>query len=95
MQEVLRIMLNCSRDLPWSKVVTFLNDAMARMQFSGYSKRFRYQVLCSAFNAYQKLIELDTVVTRPLYRPRTWNRQQWIIAKKYKNLIGIKLVALR
>ena len=67
-QEVLRILLNCSKDLPWERVAAFVSDFMLRMQFSGYSSSFRYQVLNSAFAAYDRVLSLDADGTRPMYR---------------------------
>ena len=83
-QEVLRIMLNCSKELEWDKVATFLNDMMIRMQFSGYTSKFRHQVLNSVFKAYDKMIAQDASGDRPLYRPKDWNREERVEKKKDK-----------
>jgi hypothetical protein len=53
-QEVLRILLNCSTDLPWEMAVGHLEQMMARMQYSGYDKKFRIEVLRSALKAYER-----------------------------------------
>ena len=34
-QEALRVLLNCSRELPWERVVFFLNVFMARYSYHG------------------------------------------------------------
>ena len=47
-----------------------------RMQFSGYDKKFRYEVITSALAAYRKMIEKDERGECPLYRPREWNRRE-------------------
>ena len=39
-QEVLRILLNCSRELPWKTVVGHINHMMLRLQYSGYDQKF-------------------------------------------------------
>jgi len=39
-QEVLRILMNCSKLLPWERVVENVNEMVLRMQYSGYSKKF-------------------------------------------------------
>ena len=57
-QEALRVLPNC-RELPWEKVVFFLNNFMARVQFSGYGVAFRYQILNSAFVAYDRMSKCD------------------------------------
>ena len=85
-QEALRILLNCSRELPWERVVLFLNDFMARMQFSGYTAEFRYHVLNSAFAAYDRLLKSDQDGRRPLYRPREWNQCERVKEKRDKKV---------
>ena len=71
-QEALRILLNCSRELPWELKAKHLSKYSARMQFSGYEKKFRAEIIRSALNAYEKLRRAETDGERPLYRPKTW-----------------------
>ena len=73
-QEVLRILLNCSRELSWETVVGHVNDMMLRLQYSGYGQEFRTEVVRSALNSYNRLMELDASGKKPLYRPRDWRR---------------------
>ncbi|KAL9967386.1 hypothetical protein ACROYT_G025597 [Oculina patagonica] len=73
-QEVLRIFLNCSRELPWETVVAHVNHMMLRLQYSGYDRKFRTEVVRSALTAYNRLIELDASGETPLYRPREWRK---------------------
>ena len=40
-QEVLRVMLHCSRLVPWEVVVKHVDEVVLRMQLSGYTKKFR------------------------------------------------------
>ena len=42
-QEVLRIFLNCSRELPWETVVAHVNHMMFRLQYSGYNQKFLWK----------------------------------------------------
>ena len=44
-QDALRILLNCSRRLPWATKVRHLEGYSARMQLSGYEVKFRREVL--------------------------------------------------
>ena len=37
------------------------------MQYSGYNKQFRYQVINSSINAYNNLINKETAGVRPLF----------------------------
>ena len=50
-QEVIRVLLNCSKLLPWQKVVQNVNKTILRMQYSGYSEKLRYDVVNSALKA--------------------------------------------
>ena len=65
-QEGLRILLNCSRDLPWYQKARHLSDLTARMQFSGYEKKFHFKVISSAINAYETLRGKENEGERPL-----------------------------
>ena len=56
-QEALRILLNCSRELPWETAVGHVNHMMQRFQYSGYDQGFRTEVVRSALKAYNPLIE--------------------------------------
>ena len=40
-QEVPRVLLNCSKLLPWERRVENVNEMVLRMQYSGYSEKFR------------------------------------------------------
>ena len=71
-QEVLRIFLNCSRGLPWEAIVAHVNHMMLRLQYSGYDRKFREQVVRSALAAYNRLLDLDASGEKPLHRPREW-----------------------
>ena len=73
-QEVIRILRNCSRRLPWSEVCKHVEGFSMRMQFSGYTEMFRAQVVKSALCAYDKMVEKDERGEEPLYRPREWRR---------------------
>ena len=73
-QDVLRILLNCSRELHWATVISLVNNMMLRLQYSGYDQKFRAEVVRSALKAYNHLVELDASSEQPLYRPREWRR---------------------
>ena len=60
-QEILRVMTRCSPNLEWRDVIPHLNEAMKRVQYSGYNKQFRCEVLKSAINAYKKIKEKDKI----------------------------------
>ena len=80
-QEGLRILLNCSRRLPWEVKAGHLQTFAKRMQFSGYGIKFVREVIKSAVNAYEKMEKNDRDGTRPMYRERVW---QWEDRQKKK-----------
>ena len=52
--ELGRIMKNCSVHLPWAETAGHLSYFMRRMQFSGYDAMYRYKVLSRALKMYYK-----------------------------------------
>ena len=89
-QEGLRIFLNCSRDLPWEIKAHHLTQLTARMQYAGYDKKFRYEVIASAINAYNVLRSAEDNGERPLYRTREWNAEERRTQKRQKKLNWFK-----
>ena len=83
-QEMLRILLHCSRDLTWETVLQHLNSFMRKMQYSGYDKAFRYTVAKSAINAYETIRDNETKGIRPMHRPKTWRRVERMMEKEKK-----------
>lgn len=55
-QEVIRILKNCSYNLQWKIKAEHLEAFSMRTQFSGYSSKFRKEVIKSGLKAY-KLME--------------------------------------
>ena len=83
-QEMLRILLHCSNDIPWEAVLVHLNNFMKKMQYSGYDKVFRYKVAKSAINAYETIRENEKNGIRPMHRPKTWRRAERMMEKEEK-----------
>ena len=75
-QEVLSVLMNTSLPLPWSHVVSKVEEMVLRMQFSGYNKRFRYHVVDSAIKAYKVRQEAERDGERPLHRPKGWSTEE-------------------
>ena len=75
-QEVLRVILNCSKLLPWERRVENVNEMVLRMQYSGYGEKFRYEVVNSALKAYRAREKADREGERPLHRPKEWRREE-------------------
>ena len=53
-------------------------------QCSGYSKKFRYEVVKSALKAYDDKVSADESGIRPLYRPGEWKTKERAIEKQRK-----------
>ena len=83
-QMCLRVLLNNSEYLKMEEKKETVEFFMRRMQASGYDERFRYEVLKSAINAYEKIA---TDPGRPKYRGKETNtpRRRIERAKKRRN----------
>ena len=63
-----------------------MNLFMLRLKNSGYSTKFRKEILNSALNAFEKMVSDDKAGVKPLYRSKTWNfedRQRAKLNKKH------------
>jgi len=67
-QATLRVLLNCSPLLPWASIVGKVEEMVLRMQYSGYSKKFRYEVVDSAVKAYRASQEAELKGERPMHQ---------------------------
>ena len=83
-QEMLRILLHCSDQLPWDTVCSHLNDFMRKLQYSGYTQPFRYNVTQSAMKAYKLIKQKCDLGIRPVNRPKTWRRREREQEKRQK-----------
>ena len=75
-QMCLRIMLNCSTDLPWSITAGHLTSFMLRMQISGYDEGLRFEILKSAIKAYEMIKYNDQQDIKPMYRNKNWHKNE-------------------
>ena len=75
-QECLRIFRNTSLELGEDIRNKHLNKFMLKLKNSGHSVHFRKQILNSAFQAFQKMIEEDINGTKPMFRARNWNYEE-------------------
>ena len=83
-QEMLRILLHCSRLLPWETVCGHLNRFTLKMQYSGYNQAIRHDVTKSAFHAFQTMMENEENGIRPINRPKNWCRAERTELKEKK-----------
>ena len=71
-QEVVRIRRNTRPGLPWDVTVKHLNEFCKRMKSSGYNEHYRFQVLKSGMEGYEKMLEIERRGGRPVNRLRSW-----------------------
>ena len=83
-QEAIQILRNCSRSLPWESRAAHLSDFSLRMKLSGYTAKYREAVITSALSAWEKQLELDRSGECPLYRPRSWRKDERSKKKEMK-----------
>ena len=83
-QEMLRVMLNCSEDVPWEIIVKHVDKMVLRLQFSGYTQKFRHEVVNAALKAYDEIGRKVSCGERPRYRPYEWMREERDAMKKEK-----------
>ena len=74
-QEMLRIMLHCNEYVPQETINEHFNNFMKKLQYSGYDKAFRHDIVKSAKNAFRIIKENDQRGIRPRNRPKNWNRK--------------------
>ena len=73
-QEVLRILLHCSKHVQWERICSHINKFTKKLQFSGYSQPFRCTIVDSALNALKLIKEKEALGIRPIHRPKEWRR---------------------
>ncbi len=75
-QQTLRILRNCSRNLQWEITASHLTKMSMRMQYSGFDKTFRYNVISTAIAAFNTILEKAEKEGVPIYRPKNWKREE-------------------
>ena len=75
-REMLRVLLNCNTMLPWGTIARHASEMVKRLQYSGYTHKFRCEVVASALKAYKSILDGERRGLRPLYRSRGWKRQE-------------------
>ena len=56
-QTVIRTRRNTRPELPWSVTENLLSNFSARMKASGYDEHYRYQVIKSGMEGFDKMLE--------------------------------------
>ena len=75
-QEVVRIRRNIRPGLPWDVTVKHLDNFCERMKASGYNENYRFQVLKSGVEGFDKMLEVERSGGRPINRPRSWEEDE-------------------
>ena len=75
-QECLRILRNTKIELGPEVQKTHLDRFMLKLKNSGFSQKFRREILDSAFKAFEIMKIEDKNGVKPLYRSRTWNLEE-------------------
>ena len=71
-QEVVRIRKNIHPDLTWEITTKHLNNFSQRLRLSGYDEAYRYQVIKSGVEGFEKMLSQAEQGGRPINSPRTW-----------------------
>ena len=83
-QEGIRRLLNCSEELPWTQKAKHLSNYMQKLRNSGYSSKFRQEILLSTLSGFKKIQEAAKNGVRPMYRNKNWNKKDRIKKKLLK-----------
>ena len=84
-QEIIRRILNCSRELDWEKeTAPVISDYMMRMRKAEYEESYRKSVLTNALNIYAKKLEDERNGIRPIHRNKNWKKDDRRKAKESK-----------
>ena len=75
-QEVVRILRNTMRTLPEDVKKSLLSEFSLRMKMSGYSAKFRLEVISCGMVGYEKQLARDEAGTCPLYRPKGYMEEE-------------------
>ena len=75
-QEVVTIRRNIRPGLPWEVTVKHLNNFCNRMKASGYNQQYRFQVLKSGMEGYDRMLETERRGGRPVNRLRSWGEDE-------------------
>ena len=67
----LRILRNTKLEVEWSVKAAMLSEFMERLRDSGYSHRFRQEILQSVLTGWESIVEEHLAGRRPINRPRS------------------------
>ena len=85
-QEGLRRLRKKKMELGSEVQKNYLNLFMLKLKKSGYTPKFRKEILNSILKAYKVMVKEDKNGTKPLYRSRDWNSEERSIQKADRKL---------
>ena len=71
----MRRLRNTKREIPWERKTEILSEFSHKLMVSGYNERFRYDVIKSAVEGYDKQCRWADAGTVPLHRPRDFDEE--------------------
>ena len=89
-QECLRIYRNTKIELGKGVQIKHLNNFMVKVKNSGYGVKFRKEILNSASQAFEKMIQDDKNGIKPLFRVKNWKIEERKVGKESKRMIWYK-----
>ena len=74
--EAMRRLLCCSPGLGEEHTVEVMEEFARMLKRSGYTERFRHEVISDAIRGHQKLVQGEEAGGRPVDRPRTYQQEE-------------------
>ena len=74
-QEVIHRLRNTKRDLPWSVKAEILTEFSHSLMSSGYSEKFRLDIIQAGVIGFEKQCETADSGGTPVHKPRAYNRK--------------------
>ena len=96
--EVCRILKNCSVYLKWEEIANYVAYFMKRLQYSGYDQKFRHLILMKALRRYDKRKE-EYERTKTMYPKKTLEqrrekreeKQEWYTeGRRYESVMFVE-----
>ena len=89
-QEIVRILLNSHPDQATEITNNSVSNYIKKMQNSGFSEKYRLEIVKSAMKAFNKIKAEAEAGTKPMFRPRDWKRQERENLKAQQNKTWFK-----
>ena len=84
LQEVVRRRRNCYREMPGEEVGAIMSKFCQKLKDSGYSEKFRWEIIDAGLKVYKKQVEEDERGEKHLYRTREEEREERLKKKQEK-----------